>query len=112
MGLALEEFDGIGRRVPLQAEASLDGFDTLPDGTRLSRFEDLKRYLLEERQRRKFARYFSKRLLNYALTRELQSGDFYTLVSARNALEENDYRPSAAVNVIVTSRVFLERSEE
>ena len=112
LGLALEEFDGIGRRTQPNGEASLDGIDTLPDGTQLRRFADLKRYLLQKQQRRKFIGNFSKRLLNYALTRELQSGDFYTLVSARRALEENDYRPSAAVQAIVTSKIFLERSEE
>ena len=112
LGLALEEFDGIGRRTQPKGQASLDEIDTLPDGTQLQRFKDLKRYLLQKQQRRKFIGNFSKRLLNYALTRELQSGDFYTLVSARRALEENDYRPSAAVGAIVTSKVFLERSEE
>ena len=112
LGLALEEFDGIGRRRQPKGQASLDRVDTLPDGTQLRRFEDLKRYLLQKQQRRKFVGNFSKRLLNYALTCELQSGDFYTLVSARRALEENDYRPSAAVGAIVTSKVFLERSEE
>ncbi len=112
LGLALEEFDGIGRRTQPKRQASPEGVDTLPDGTQLRRFEGLKRYLLQEQQRRKFVGNFSKRLLNYALTRELQSGDFYTLVSARRALEEHDYRLSAAVNAIVTSKVFLERSEE
>ncbi len=112
LGLALEEFDGIGRRVQRKGKASPDGVDTLPDGTQLRRFEDLKRYLLQKQQRRKFVGNFSKRLLNYALTRELQSGDFYTLVSARHALEGNDYRPSEAVKAIVTSKIFLERSEE
>ena len=112
LGLALEEFDGIGRRIEPKREASLDGIDTLPDGTQLRGFEDLKHYLLQKQQRRKFVGNFSKRLLNYALTRELQSGDFFTLVSARRALEENDYRPSAAIKAIVTSKIFLERSEE
>ena len=112
LGLALEEFDGIGRRTQPKDQASLDEIDTLPDGTQLQHFKDLKRYLLQKQQRRKFIGNFSKRLLNYALTRELQSGDFYTLVSARRALEENDYRPSAAVGAIVTSKVFLERAEE
>ena len=112
LGLALEEFDGIGRRTQPKGQASLEEVESLPDGTRLRRFEDLKRYLLREKQRRKFVGNFSKRLLNYALTRELQSGDFYTLVSARHALEENHYRPSEAVKAIVTSKIFLERSEE
>ena len=88
------------------------GAEVLVHRQRSQMASERQKAVLGERQRQKFAVYFSKRLLNYALTRELQSGDFYTLVSARNALEESGYRPSAAVNVIVTSRVFLERSEE
>jgi hypothetical protein len=50
--------------------------------------------------------------MTYALTRDLQSGDFYTLISMRRALEENEYRLSAAINTLVTSGVFLQRAEE
>ena len=92
--------------------ASFAGLDTLPDGTTLRGLDDLKQYLLEDPQRRKFLSSFSKQLLTYALTRKLQSGDFYTLLSTRRALEDNEYRFSAAVNTIVTSNVFLQRVEE
>ena len=114
LGLALEEFDGIGRRTKPESAngASVAGLDALPDGTTLHGLEDLKRYLLQGQQRRKFVSNFSKRLMTYALTRKLQSGDFYTLLSTRRALEDNGYRLSAAVNTIVTSDVFLQRVEE
>jgi hypothetical protein len=42
----------------------------------------------------------------------LQSGDFYTLIAMRRALQDNGYRISAAINTIVTSNVFLQRAEE
>ena len=114
LGLALEEFDGIGRRTKPESAngASVAGVDALPDGTTLYGLDDLKRYLLQDQQRRKFVSNFSKRLLTYALTRKLQSGDFYTLLSTRRALEDNGYRFSAAVTTIVTSDVFLQRAEE
>ena len=114
LGLALEEFDGIGRRTKPESAngASFAGLDALPDGTTLHGLEDLKRYLLQGPQRRKFLSNFSKRLLTYALTRKLQSGDFHTLLSTRRALEDNGYRLSAAVTTIVTSDVFLQRAEE
>ena len=114
LGLALEEFDGIGRRTKPESAngSSVAGVYALPDGTALHGLEDLKRYLLQGPQRRKFVSNLSKRLLTYALTRKLQSGDFYTLLSTRRALEDNGYRLSAAVNTIVTSDVFLQRAEE
>ena len=114
LGLALEEFDGIGRRVTpefVNPELAADLY-ALPDGTILRGLDELKRYLLEGPQRRKFVDNFSKRLMTYALTRDLQSGDFYTLLSMRRALEENGYRLSAAINTLVTSEVFLQRAEE
>jgi mono/diheme cytochrome c family protein len=114
LGLALEEFDGIGRRTtPESVNGALAAnLYALPDGTMLRGLDELKHYLLEGPQRRKFVNNFSKRLMTYALTRDLQSGDFYTLISMRRALEENEYRLSAAINTLVTSGVFLQRAEE
>ena len=114
LGLALEEFDGMGRRTKPESVNgnSVAGWAGLPDGTTLNGLEDLKRYLLQGQQRRKFVNNFSRRLMTYALTRKLQSGDFYTLLSTRRALEDNGYRFSAAVTAIVTSDVFLQRAEE
>ena len=108
LGLALEEFDAIGRR----SREPVEDPDPLPDGTVVRGLQDLKQYLLQEHRRRTFVRNFAENLVVYALTRELQSGDFYTVLSARRALEENDYRISAAVAAIATSDVFLRRSEE
>ena len=114
LGLALEEFDGIGRRTNSKSVngGSLADWAELPDGATLHGLEDLKRYLLQGPQRRKFVDNFSKRLMTYALTRKLQSGDFHTLLSMRRALEDNGYRFSVAVTAIVTSDVFLQRAEE
>ena len=108
LGLALEEFDAIGRR----SREPVEDPDPLPDGTLVRGLKDLKRYLLQEHRRRTFVRNFSENLVVYALTRELQSGDFYTVLSVRRALEENDYRISAAVAAVAASDVFLSRSEE
>ena len=114
LGLALEEFDGIGRRTKRESADGVPAVDlyALPDGTALHGLDDLKSYLLQGPQRRKFLNNFSKRLLTYALTRELQSGDFYTLISMRRALQDDGYRFSAAIQTIVTSDVFLQRAEE
>ena len=108
LGLALEEFDAIGRR----RQDPVSDPEPLPDGTLVRGLQDLKRYLLQEHRRRTFVRNFAENLVVYALTRELQSGDFYTVLSVRRALEENDYRISAAVAAVATSDVFLRRSEE
>lgn len=108
LGLALEEFDAIGRR----SRKPVSDPEPLPDGTLVHGLKDLKSYLLQEHRRRTFVRNFAENLVVYALTRELQSGDFFTVLSARRALEENGYRISAAAAAVVTSNVFLQRSEE
>ena len=114
LGLALEEFDAIGRnRQVVVGDSQLDPeLDMLPDGTTIKDLEGLKEYLLQGQPRRYFIKNFSENLLTYAMTRELQSGDFYTLLSMRRALEQQDHRFSAAVTAVVSSDIFLQRSEE
>ena len=111
VGFSLEAFDPLGRRRtkdPATSEA-IDTSATLPDGTSVSSFRELKSALLAGRERKKFVRHFCRQLLSYALSRSVTYRDLPTLRTMEAALTENDYRFAEAVKVIVRSRAFRYR---
>ena len=69
-GLALEQYDAVGRLRPDERDTRA----TLFNGVPLRGVEDLKRYLIEEKSS-VFLRHLTKRLLVYALGRELTFPD-------------------------------------
>ena len=105
-GFALENYDAIGRlRKQNAAGLAIDSRTTLPDGSVVEGFSGLQQYLLEK-QREAFLRQFCRKLLGYALGREVQLSDRPLLDEILAALPENDYRFSTAVEAIVVSRQF------
>jgi hypothetical protein len=105
-GFALENYDAIGRlRKQNAAGLPIDSRTTLPDGSVVEGFSGLQEYLLEK-QREAFLRQFCRKLLGYALGREVQLSDRPLLDEILAALPENDYRFSTAVEAIVVSRQF------
>jgi len=116
LGFALDGFDAIGRwrdadggagaATGVAAEGPIDVSTTLPDGTRLNGLASLKDYLQSNQRSRDFSAHFCEQLLTYALTRGIQAGDMYTLLTMREALEANDHRLSAAFVALVQSEVF------
>jgi hypothetical protein len=105
-GFALEHFDGIGRRREKDAAGlAIDTRTTLPDGTAIEGLAGLRDYLLEQR-REEFLRQFCRKLLGYAIGRELQLSDRPLVDSMLVRLAENDFRFSVAVETIVLSQQF------
>ncbi len=105
-GFALENFDAIGRRREKDAGGlAIDSRTTLPDGTRVEGLSGLRDYLLGKR-RDAFLRQFCRKLLGYALGRELQLSDQPLLDEMMARLAEHDYRFSVAVETIVLSKQF------
>ena len=105
-GFALEGFDAIGRRRNTNAGGRMfDTFATLPDGTEVKGLDGLRRYLLVDRGD-VFTRQFCRKLLGYALGRELQLSDEPLLDEIMIRLAKNDYRFSVAVATIVLSDQF------
>ena len=105
-GFALEGFDAIGRRRTQDlAGRPIDTKAKLPDGTEIEGLAGLREYLLQER-REDILRQFCRKLLGYALAREVQLSDQPLLSEMLNHLERNDYRFSVAVELIVRSRQF------
>ena len=107
-GFALEGFDAIGRRRDRDlAGRPVDTQTELPDGSEINGLTGLRDYLLETR-RDAFLRQFYRKLLGYALGREVQLSDQPLLAEIEQRLARNDYRFSVAVDMIVQSRQFRE----
>lgn len=103
-GLPLEEFDAGGRRKTGPADAR----STLPDGTEVAGFEDLRRHLAETRLDRVV---FSllKHLETYANGRTLSYAELATLRREAGRLREEGYRMQDLLRYVVHSPMFLEK---
>jgi hypothetical protein len=107
-GFALANYDAVGRfREKDNGGRPLDAQAILPDGAEVEGLAELRAYLVETR-REALLDQFCRKLLGYALGRETQLSDQPLLAKMRRRLAENDYRFSAAVEVIVQSRQFRE----
>ena len=107
-GFALEGYDAIGRlrRHDLGGRV-IDTRTTLPDGTEIDGLSGLRDYLVQKRRDAIFGQFYRK-LLGYALAREVQLSDQPLLNEMQDRMAENDYRFSVAVDMIVRSRQFRE----
>jgi hypothetical protein len=59
-------------------------------------------------RREAFVRQFCKKLLGYALGREIQLADEPLLAEMQTQLKTHDYRVSTALELVVSSRQFRE----
>ena len=100
-GFALEQYDAIGR---LRA-ASVDTRTKLEDGTEIDGIEGLREYLLTKR-RNDVVRQFCRKLLGFALGREVQLSDEPLLDRMVKRLSENQFRFHIAVEEVVLSDQF------
>lgn len=107
-GYALEGFDAIGRRREHDlGNRTIDTRTKIMDGTEIDGLEGLRQYLLGKR-REAFVNQFCRKLLGYALGRAVMLSDRPLLAEMRAQLKAQDYRVSAAVDLIVRSRQFRE----
>ena len=105
-GFALEGFDAIGRRRESDlAGRPVDTRTDLPDGSQINGLEGLRDYLLEKR-RQAILRQFCRKLLGYALGREVQLSDEPLLAEMQERLPKSGYRFSSVIDMIVQSPQF------
>lgn len=102
-GFAMEQYDAIGR---IRAEVA-DTETTLFEGPTIEGIEGLKGYLKTER-RDDFLNQFCRKLLGYALGREVRLSDEPLLNRMLKELRLNDFRFHVAVESIVLSKQFRE----
>ena len=106
IGLALENFDAIGRwrDVDLEADAPIDARTVLPNGRSVDGPAQLRQALFGGTDQ--FARAFTERLMMYAVGRELEYYDMRQVRAVVRQAANRDYRLSAIVSGIVTSDAF------
>jgi len=111
LGFALEAFDPIGRfRATDEAGGKIDDTGLLKDGTQFAGIDGLRRYL-QTRQSDVHAQ-FCRKLLGYALGRQVLPTDKPLLAEMQDALRGNDGKVSAAVVKLVQSRQFRNARRE
>ena len=106
IGLALENFDAVGRwrDVDQEAKAPIDARTVLPNGTRVNGPAELREGLFGGRDM--FVRAFTERLMMYALGRELQAYDMPQVRAVVHRAAAQGNRLSAIVSGIVSSDAF------
>ena len=107
IGLALENFDGIGRWRASDGGARIDASDTLWDGTAVDGPAGLRRAILSRPEQ--FARTATEMLLTYALGRGLDYTDMPVVRSVVRDSASQHYRFSSLVAGIVRSAPFQMR---
>lgn len=106
LGLALENYDVVGRWRDDHAGIPVDATGRLPDGTVFEGLLGLKRVLLE--RRRLFVRNLARRMLGYALGRGLTHADSCAVEGIVEEVERDDYAAWTLVRQVVLSTQFLE----
>jgi hypothetical protein len=106
IGLALENFDAIGRwrDVDVAADAPIDASTVLPSGQAIDGPAQLRQELLEGSDL--FAQALTEKLMMYALGRELEYFDMPQVRAVVSQAGANDYRLADIVSGIVTSDAF------
>ena len=100
-GFALEQYDAIGRLRP----KAVDTKTKLVDGTAVEGIDGLRHYLATDRLDDVLEQ-FCRKLLGYALGREVALSDLLLIEEMQKRLKASDYRFSVAVEAIVTSPQF------
>jgi len=112
-GIALENFDAVGKWRTDVSGSAADGTTTQPvnatvvlsDNREVSGVDGMREYLVNERKR-EFARSLVSRLLTYALGRSLELTDQASVDQVLDQFESDDYRLRGLVHKIVASEPF------
>ncbi|HEV8393110.1 MAG TPA: DUF1592 domain-containing protein [Vicinamibacterales bacterium] len=110
IGLALENFDAIGRWRDLDGESPIDASGVLTDGTKVRGAVDLRQALLERPE--VLVGTMSEKLLTYALGRGLEATDMPAVRTVVRDASRDGYRFSALVKGVVTSTPFRMRRKD
>ena len=108
LGFGLENFDPMGRWRAEQGGQPIDSVGVLPTGEKFNGPVELKKLLLENR-RAEFLRNLGRKMLGYALAREIKRVDMCVVQDCVQALEQGEFRSSRLLETIVTSYPFSHR---
>ncbi|MCP4507584.1 MAG: DUF1585 domain-containing protein, partial [Fuerstiella sp.] len=102
-GFALEQYDAVGRVRTAEADTKT----TLFEGLTIEGIDGLRDYLANER-RHDILRNFCRKLLGFALGREVQLSDEPLIDDMLKELNTSDFRFHVAVESVVLSKQFRE----
>jgi hypothetical protein len=109
IGLALENFDGIGRWRDVDGEASIDPSDTLYNGIEVNGPASLREIILSHPDQ--FVRTMTEMLMTYGLGRGLEYYDMPAVRSIVKDAAHNNYRFSSLVLGVVKSTAFQMKTQ-
>ena len=107
IGLAMENYDAIGKWRTDDAGKPMDVSGTLPDGNKFTGPKELKRVLLGKKSQ--FTKAMTERLLTYALGRGVERTDRCNLDAMAKSVAAKNHKFSAMVEAVITSKPFRER---
>ncbi|MGI9456708.1 MAG: DUF1592 domain-containing protein, partial [Aeoliella sp.] len=107
LGLALEQFDAIGRWRTEEAGQPIDARGQLPGGKQIDGVRDLRHELLTRQNA--FRKCFTEKMLTYALGRGLEYYDECAVNEIAEQLADNDDRIGTLLLAIVQSDPFQKR---
>ncbi len=109
LGFALENFDTVGqyRARDIDTGGAVDTAGILPDGTKISGPDDLRRALAAHPEQ--FVQTVTEQLLSYALGRTLDYRDMPVVRAIVRNAARDDYRFGSLVTQIVASDAFRRR---
>jgi hypothetical protein len=107
LGLALEQFDGVGKwRALDESGAPIDASGALPDGTTFSGADGLRTALLSSDR---FVATLTEKMLTYALGRGVEYYDMSAVRAIVRDAARDDYRFTSLIRAIVSSAPFQMR---
>ena len=107
VGLALENYDAVGRWREMEAGVPVDASGALPDGTSCEGVEGIEQGLLARPEI--FVGTLAEKLLTYALGRGNEPGDAAAVRKIVRDAKDDDYRFSAIIVGIANSKPFRMR---
>ncbi len=107
LGLALENYDAVGKWRAGYAGQALDVSAVMPDGTKFEGPKGLQGILLSRKDQ--FIEAMTERLMTYALGRGVESYDMPAVRSVRDQAAKDDYRMQTIILGIVQSVPFSMR---
>ena len=110
IGFGLENYDAIGSWRLNDGDSPIDPSGTLADGRSFQGSNGLRKILLDGKDQ--FAKAFTERLLTYALGRGVVSRDQCNVKAMADKVAAKNYRFSAVVAEIVTSKPFREKHSD
>ncbi|MFN5588037.1 MAG: DUF1592 domain-containing protein [Planctomyces sp.] len=107
LGFGLENFDGIGRWRESDAGQSIDAAGRFPSGEQFAGPAELKAVLLGRKD--DFLNHFSRKMLGFALGRELNKFDACVVETSVKKLQENGFQSQILIEEIACSYPFRNR---